>query len=223
MKAIKYDDPILGQLDELLGGGIFRTEKRTIGPEIEKAITEGNASGVQKILSDLGDLKSISTESIVLTPALSLAAFGLLAADKINARLARSIDTPRDAGPMSLSYADILLIAANYRGAAATATSVVGGKLALSPTADELIKFVCDAVETHQVTAIRNAALAGDSALDRMLTEWRTGETMLQRILREQAEDEAKAKAAADRRRQRQYAAGFDAADIDAGLAEDIK
>lgn len=223
MKAIKYDDPILGQLDELLGGGIFRTEKRTIGPEIEKAITEGNASGVQKILSDLGNLKSFSTESIVLTPVLSLAAFGLLAADKINARLARSIETPRESGPMSLSYADILLIAANYRGAAESSVSVLSGQLALSPTADELIKFVCGAVETHQLTAIRNSASFNGSALDQWLTEWRTGETMLQRILREQAEDEAKANAAADRRRQRQHAAGFDDADIDAGLADGIK
>lgn len=224
MNPIKYDDPILGKIDELLGGGIFRSERRSIGTEVETAIRAGDAKAVQKILTELGDLKSVNPESIVKTPVLCLAAFGVMAQDKINARLARSVAVPVNDPPMSLSYSTILLIASKYRGAAESATTVVNGRLALSKYAsEELIDFVCNAVESRKLTAIEGCAKDGLSGLEQMLTEWREGETMMERILRHRREDEERATAAAERRRQRQLAAGFNDEDIVAGLADDIK
>lgn len=223
MNPIKFDDPVLGKLDELLGSGLFRTETRTIGPEVEKAMQSGDGAAFAAVLADLDSLKSISPESVIATPVLRLGAFALLAADPINKQLARYIEVPHNAPKIQASFFDICLMAAKHRGDFEHCLKVVNDRLALSSHGDDLVATCIDTIINRQLTTMRHLVSAGENPINNMLTEWRNGETMFERITRENAEQEAKLAEATERRRKRQHAAGFSDEDIADGLADDIK
>lgn len=212
---IKYNDAVTGKIDDLLGN--FRTEKITIGPVVENAMRAGDAAALKKVLTDVMHSKTQGPDAIIATPVLSLAAFGLLAHETINKKLG-------GAGRTVLSYHDIFLLGATQQADAAGA--VARGKDGLvisSVSGKDLIDHICVLVESLKLQLIRNLDTRKQSGFEGMLTDWRRGETVLERILRERKEEDAKAKLAAERRRERQLAAGFDDEDIALGLADDIK
>ena len=221
-QPIKFNDPVLGKIDELLGGGLFRSETRLIGPEVISAIGSADGSEMRKILADLGSLKSIKPESIAVTPVLSLAAFGLLAMDDINTKLGRVIDVPTNAPKVALAYSDILLYAASYAGLIPHLVGVSAGQLAKGTGYQEAVEHIVRIIVNRQQYSIQSAHRDKTANLDNLIEEWRTGETRAERFKREAEAQERKFHEAAERRRKRQLAAGFNDEDIDEGLADHI-
>lgn len=220
---IKYDSDILSALDNALNGGLFNTQRRKVGPEAVKAMQDPTGAAFKSFLAELSNLKAADADSIVATPVLHLGAFAVMAMDKINAELGRCIEVPPGYQKASLNTHDIMIFAMTYEAATLHSVSSVGGELRLNEHAQEAINRVIDICVNRERNTILALVDADGSPVDRLVEEWRSGISRAESRRAQQEAHDAKISEAAERRRKRQLAAGFNDEDIQEGLADDIK